>query len=84
MTDPIIIVVEGALRILGCETREVAEALIDAAAVELTGRERAVILDRFTSATEYERDNPGAGESSAPHVGYSLGGRRWLNLNRPT
>jgi hypothetical protein len=76
--------VEGALRILGAETREVAEALLNAARVELTGWERTAILARFTSATEYRRDPPVAGEPLRPHVGYSISGRIWPNLNRPT
>jgi hypothetical protein len=81
--NPILGAVEGALRILGAETREVAEELLDAAPVELTGRERAAILARFTDATEYQRDNPVAGEPLRPHVGYSFTGRRWPDLNRP-
>jgi hypothetical protein len=81
--NPIVGAVEGALRILGAETREVAEVLIDAAPVELTDRERAAVLARFTSAAEYRRDDPVADGPLRPHVGYSFSGRWWPDLNRP-
>jgi hypothetical protein len=83
--NPVIRAVEGALRALGAETRETAEALLDAAPAELTDRERKAILARFTSATEYRRDSPSVGAPLPPDVGgYPLGGKRWPNLNRPT
>jgi hypothetical protein len=81
--NPILGAVEIALRVLGAQSRTVAEALLDAAPVELTGRERAAVLARFAVASEYRRDAPVADEPLRPHVGYSLGGRRWPDLNRP-
>jgi hypothetical protein len=79
MTNPVVRAVEGALRILGVETRDAAEALLDATPAELTEWERTAILARFTVAevADYQRDDPQVGAPLPPYVGgYSLGGHR--------
>jgi hypothetical protein len=81
MTDPVVRAMEGALRILGAETRTVAEALLDAAPTELTDHERSAILARFATAAGYDRGQPATGASLPPGVGgYSLG-HRWPHMN---
>jgi len=85
VSNPVVRATEGALRILGAETRDVAAALLDAAPADLTASECTAVLAHFTFAeqADYERDGPGIGAPLPPDVGgYSLGGRRWINVNR--